>query len=93
MSIQKRKAILLEALKCKDIKSLDKDAFLGIWKAIAFLFSGLHPDGFEDDDSGWPEELKPFAEEAWRRYEENEISGEDIYPAEEARKGINATCH
>lgn len=27
----------------------------------------LHPDGFGDKDSGWPEELKPICAEMWRR--------------------------
>jgi len=30
---------------------------------------GLHPDGFDDEDSGWPEVLKPICSEMWRRAE------------------------
>lgn len=32
-------------------------------------YPGLHPDGFDDVDSGWPEELKPVCAEMWRRSE------------------------
>lgn len=32
-------------------------------------YPGLHPDGFDDADSGWPEELKPVCAEMWRRSE------------------------
>jgi hypothetical protein len=32
-------------------------------------YHGLHPDGFDDMDSGWPEELKPICAEMWRRVE------------------------
>lgn len=38
--IEKRKAILRKVLKCKNLKSLDKKAFLRAWKAVAFLYSG-----------------------------------------------------
>lgn len=30
-------------------------------------YPGLHPDGFDDKGSGWPEELKPICAEMWRR--------------------------
>jgi hypothetical protein len=91
--MQRRKAVLREALRCNDIKSLDKEIFLEAWKAIAFLQPGLHPDEYRNPDGGWPEELKPFAEEAFRRRERNEISDEVLYPWEEALKGIKAGCH
>ena len=32
-------------------------------------YPGLHPDGFDDRDSGWPEQLKPVCAEMWRRVE------------------------
>jgi hypothetical protein len=33
----------------------------------------LHPDGYEDSESGWPPILKRFAAEAWRRAEAGEL--------------------
>ena len=32
-------------------------------------YPGLHPDGFDDPESGWPEVLKPVCAEMWRRAE------------------------
>jgi len=32
-------------------------------------YPGLHPDGFDEEDSGWPEELKPICAEMWHRSE------------------------
>ncbi len=33
---------------------LPKPAFVRAWRAIAYLHPGLHPDGYEAADSGWP---------------------------------------
>jgi hypothetical protein len=83
---EKRKAILREALKCKDLKKLDKRNFLKAWKALAFLHPGLHPD----DTSNWPKRLKPFAREAFRRFEKGKIAEEELYPVSDALKGLEA---
>lgn len=48
-------------------EELPNPAFLRAWRAMAYLFPGLHPDGYEDEGSGWPQALKRFAAEAWRR--------------------------
>lgn len=39
------------------------------YRQIFEQYPGLHPDGFDDQDSGWPEELKPICAEMWRRSE------------------------
>ena len=88
--MHKRKQILQEALKHGDQKSLGKEAFLDAWKAVAFLNPGLHPDEFENPDDGWPEELKPLAEEAFRRFEIGEFSDGELYCYKDAMKGIKA---
>jgi len=31
---------------------------------------GLHPDGFDDPESGWPEDIKPICAEMWRRVDD-----------------------
>jgi hypothetical protein len=67
MAMKKRKAILKEALKCKDLKKLEKEAFLNAWHAVAFLYPYLHPDEIGNPDGGWPKRLKPLAMEVWRR--------------------------
>jgi len=43
------------------------------------LFPGLHPDGFEEADSGWPRVLRRVAAEAWRRAEAGELSDDELY--------------
>lgn len=44
-------------------------------------YPGLHPDGFDDADSGWPEELKPVCAEMWRRSESpsSSVKPEQMY--------------
>jgi len=44
-------------------------------------YPGLHPDGFDDKESGWPEELKPICAEMWRRVEirESKVNEEHMY--------------
>ncbi len=85
-----RKQILEDALKCDKLKNLDKESFMNAWKAVAFLYPGLHPDEADNPDGGWPEELKPFAEEAFRRFETGEFTDSELYPWSEAMKGLDA---
>ena len=44
-------------------------------------YPGLHPDGFDDPESGWPNELRPICAEMWRRTElpESEVNEEHMY--------------
>ena len=53
----------------------------------AYLFPGLHPDGFERD-SGWPRVLKRFAVEAWRRAEAGELTDGELYPSDAQWPGL-----
>jgi hypothetical protein len=85
-----KKQILKDALKFDELKSLDKETFLNAWKAIAFLNPGLHPDEYQNPDGGWPEELKVFAEEAFRRSEAGELADDELYCYEQAMKGLDA---
>src|SRR2546423_1517597 len=57
----------------KPINTLSKDEFVRAWSSLAYLFPGLHPDGFDDTESGWPRIPKRFATEAWRRANDDEI--------------------
>jgi hypothetical protein len=66
---------------------------LRAWNSVAYLFSGLHPDGFEDADSGWPRVLKYFAVEAWRRIEADEITEEELYPCDSQWCGLYDRMH
>lgn len=44
-------------------------------------YPGLHPDGFDDPDSGWTDELQPICAEMWRRVDlpESEVNEEHMY--------------
>ncbi len=55
--------------------------------------SGLHPDGFEAADSGWPRGLQRFAAEAWRRVEAGEITEAELYPGEAQWCGLYDRMH
>ena len=46
------------------LEKLSRADFIRAWSSIAYLFPGLHPDGFEDTESGWPRVLRRFAAEA-----------------------------
>jgi hypothetical protein len=60
---------------------------------VAYLFPGLHPDGFEDADSGWPRVLKRFAAEAWRRADAGELTDEEMYPSDAQWSGLYDQMH
>ena len=67
------------------LHDLPRADFLKLWFAVAYLNPGLHPDGYEAEDSGWPEEFRPVAAEAWRRA--GVLADEELYPAEAAWSG------
>lgn len=69
-------------------KNLSKSEFVRIWSAVAYLYPGLHPDGFEDEQSGWPAALKRFATEAWRRAEAGELTDGELYPSDAQWAGL-----
>jgi len=64
------------------LANLPKQEFVRVWCSIVYLYSGLHPDGFEDADSGWPRALKPMAAEAWKRAAAGELTDDELYPYE-----------
>jgi hypothetical protein len=71
-----------------DTKRLSKRRFLRAWCSVAYLFPGLHPDGFDEPHSGWPPVLKRFAAEAWRRAEAGGLEDEELYPAAAQWSGL-----
>src|SRR5688500_15833219 len=60
-------------------RALTKQEFVRGWCSLFFLFPGLHPDGFASRASGWPRRLRPYAAEAWRRFESGELSDSEFY--------------
>ena len=72
----------------KPLKNLSRVEFIGAWSSIAYLFPGLHPDGFEDAESGWPRALQRFAAEAWRRVKAGELDDAELYPSDAQWSGL-----
>jgi hypothetical protein len=62
--------------------------FISKWYALVYLAPGLHPDGYECEDSGWPDNLKPYAAEAWRRHDIGELSTDQLYCGHASWAGI-----
>lgn len=85
---RKQAAQALRAARVADLTALPKPHFLTAWCAIAYLLPGLHPDGFESEDSGWPRSLKRFAAEAWRRAYFGELNDEELYPCDAQWAGL-----
>jgi len=59
------------------LEQMSREQFVRAWSAVAYLFPGLHPNGYEDAESGWPRALKRFAAEAWRRADAGELADEE----------------
>ena len=70
------------------LEQLPKPEFVRAWCSLAYLFPGLHPDGFDEPDSGWPRTLKRFAAEAWRRAEAGELGDDELYPSDSQWSGL-----
>ena len=51
-------------------------------------YPDLHPDGYDEPDSGWPHRLKPFTAEAWTRAEAGELADEELDPCKAQWCGI-----
>lgn len=75
---------IVDQLRGVSLLLVPKASFVRAWWAVAYLNPGLHPDGFDEDGSGWLPELRPFAEEAWRRFELGDLTDEELYPADAA---------
>lgn len=77
----------------RPLKQLPKSNFVGAWSSIAYLFPGLHPDGFEDAEGGWPRVLRPFAAEAWRSAEMGALDDDELYPCDAQWSGLYDRMH
>ena len=80
------------ALGCS-LDRLAKWDFLRAWCSIIYLFPGLHPNEFFEPDSRWPQTLKGFAAEAWRRFEAGELTDNELYCYQAAAIRIERECN
>jgi hypothetical protein len=83
---------LRQALK-QPLAEIPTENFVRAWCCVAYLFPGLHPDGFEEADSGWPRVLKRFAAEAWRRADAGELADEELYQSDAQWSGLYDRMH
>lgn len=74
-------------------EGLSHEKFVRAWASIAYLFPGLHPDGFDHPDSGWPRVLKRFAAEAWRRSDSGDLSDSELYSCDAQWCGLFDRMH
>ena len=81
-------AVQLRIALAQSLEALPKPDFVRAWSSIAYLFPGLHPDGFKEADSGWPRVLHRFAAEAWRRAEAGELDDAELYPSDAQWSGL-----
>jgi hypothetical protein len=77
----------------RPLEQLSREQFIRAWSAVAYLFPGLHPDGYDDADSGWPRTLKCLAAEAWRRAEAGELADEELYCSAAQWSGLYDRMH
>lgn len=75
------------------LDQLPREQFVRAWSAVAYLFPGLHPDGYEDVESGWPRVLKRFAAEAWRRADVGKLADEELYCCDAQWSGLYDRMH
>jgi hypothetical protein len=75
------------------VEKMSREEFVRAWASVAYLFPGLHPDGYEDSESGWPHVLKRFAGEAWRRAEAGELADEELYCSDAQWCGLYDRMH
>lgn len=86
-SLRSAGSVLRQAL-ATDLGSMSKSDFVRAWSCVFYVFPGLNPDGFEDPENGWPRPLRRFAEEAWRRAGEGELTDEELHPSDAQWCGI-----
>ena len=70
------------------LEQLPKPDFVRVWCAVTYAFPGLHPDAYDDPESGWPRVLRPFASEAWRRADAGELADDELYCSDAQWAGI-----
>lgn len=75
------------------LNELSRAKFLRVWNCVAYLFPGLHPDGIEDAESGWPPVLERFAAEAWRRADADEFTDAELYCSDAQWCGLYDRMH
>ena len=90
---QKRPFAITGSAFTAPLEQLPKPDFIRAWCAVAYAFPSLHPDSYEDAESGWPRALRRFAAEAWRRADAGDITDEELHPCEAQWAGLYDRMH
>lgn len=85
---EKKDRFLKERIEQDKFNSLPKNEFLKIWRTVFWLYPGLHPDEALNPDGGWPDEIKPVANEAMQRYEKGILNDHEYYCYRAAKQRI-----
>lgn len=83
----------LESTFDQPLDVLPKLEFIRAWCALSYLNPSLHPDDFDVPGSGWLENFKRYAVEAWRREQAGELVDEEMYPSDAAWAGLYDQMH
>jgi hypothetical protein len=75
------------------LEQLQKPAFIRARWAVAYAFPGLHRDGYEEPESGWPRVLEPFAAGARRRAKAGELGDDELYACDAQWAGLYDRMH
>ncbi len=75
------------------LENLPKVSFVRAWCALCYAFPNLHPDGYWDADNGWPDTLRPYAAEAFRRTDAGELEDSEMYPVDACWAGLYDRMH
>ena len=74
------------------LNQLEKDTFLRAWCSVIYLFPGLHPNELREPHNDWPQTLRNFVAEAWRRFEAGELTENELYCYQAAITRIQREC-
>jgi hypothetical protein len=89
-SLEAAELELSRHLPANGLPSLSAEVFLKTLAAIAYLFPELHPDDISDPRAAvaWPDELKPFMMEGWRRVNAGQLQEVDLYQLAAQKAGL-----
>jgi hypothetical protein len=70
----------------RGLSQLSKHDFMRAYCSIDYLYPGFHPDDWEDSDG--PDEVKAFAQEAWRRARQGQLTDNELYPYQATKAAV-----
>lgn len=84
---------VLQSAAPERLEQMTRAEFGRAWCALIYLNPNLHPDGWEEDGSGWDGPLRWFASEAWQRAEDGDLLEDELYPSDAQWAGLYDRMH